>query len=80
VYLRSVTKEGALKAFNEWLHPEHKRRMLVVEVIGNGETDSAYGRPSVEPEELGDYAHDQILRARSACKGQSWGKINAKLF
>lgn len=54
--------------------------MLVVQVIGNGETDASKGRPSVDHTELGQYAVDQVAAFRASCKNQIWGKINSKLF
>eukprot|EP00977_Amphora_coffeiformis_P009566 scaffold2204_cov166-Amphora_coffeaeformis.AAC.26 len=80
ICLRGVMKEDVLKAFDKWLHPETKRRMLVVQVIGNGETNSSKGRPVVEQDELGEYALTQVTKIRASCKNQTWGRINSKLF
>ena len=69
-----------MKAFDNWLNPAKKRQILVVEVIGSGETDSAKGRPSVEQEQFGEYAVNQVAQTRASCKNQIWGRVNGKLF
>ena len=78
--MRSISKADVLRAFDEWLKPGTKRRMLIVEVIGNGETESGKGRPVIEQEQVGQYAIDQVANFRASCKKQTWGKINSKLF
>lgn len=80
IALRSISKDDCLAAFDEWLHPEKKRKMLVVQVIGNGDTEAARGRPSVEPSQIGEYALEKVNQFRSSCKRQTWGRINTKLF
>ena len=78
--LRNISKEEVMKAFDEWLHPNKKRRMLVVQVIGNGETEASAGRPRVEQDQLGEFALEQVTKFRASCKTQTWGRINSKLF
>jgi len=80
IHLRGVTKEDVLKAFDNWLLPGKNRRLLVVQVIGNGDTNSSKGRPAVEQDKLGDYALEQVAKFRASCKNQTWGRINSKLF
>ena len=80
VCLRCITKDDCLKAFDEWLNPDKKRKVLVVKVIGSGETESANGRPSIDPDQLGEYALGQVTQVRAKCKNQIWGKVNSKLF
>ena len=80
ICLGTISKEDVLKSFDEWLHPEKKRRMLVVQVIGNGETASSTGRPAIDQDSYGDYALEQITKFRASCKNQTWGRINSKLF
>lgn len=80
ICLRNISKEDVLKAFDEWLNPDKKRRMLVVQVIGNGETDASVGRPSVEHDQVGEFAIEQVTKFRASCKNQTWGRINSKLF
>ena len=80
IYLRNIQKEDVLKAFDAWLKPGQKRQIVIVQVIGNGESESSKGRPAVEPDELGIYALEQVTRFRESCKNQTWGKITSKLF
>jgi hypothetical protein len=80
IELRSIAKEDCLKAFDDWLCPETKRKLLVVQVIGGGETDSAQGRPAIDPQLHGEYTLEQVNQFRSTCKKQIWGRITSKLF
>jgi len=80
--LRNVTKEAVLDAFDKWLLPTSKRRMMVVQVIcatqqqENGETtDASMGRPEVDPSQLAVYCDSLVEDFHKACKNQTWGKI-----
>lgn len=80
VCLRSITKDDVLKAFDDWLHPDQKRKIVAVQVVGNGATAASEGRPVVDQTKFGQYALDQVEAFRASCKNQIWGKINSKLF
>ena len=78
--LRSITKNDAVKAFDQWISPGQQRKVFAVAVIGVGETDASNGRPVVEAGRVGDYVDDQVENFHSLCKNQYWGRVNSKLF
>jgi len=80
ICLRSLTKEDALKAFDTWLNPVGRRNILAVQVIGNGKGDVSTDRPRVSEDEIGDFLDAQVSGFHRSCKGQTWGRVNSKLF
>jgi len=80
IYLRNVTKEGTLKAFDKWLLPSTNRKIMAVQVIGGGDTDVSAGRPEVDSSSFGDFVDEQVSNFHNRCKSQTWGRINSKLF
>ena len=79
VALRSITKEDALRAFDQWICPRQKRKMFAVQVIGVGDTNASQGRPVVDPDRLCDFIDEQVDIFHRFCKNQFWGRVNAKL-
>jgi nardilysin len=75
ICLRNVTKQQVLEAYDRWLLPGQKRRMVVVQIIGSGETAVSHGRPDVDIAEHGAYADQLVEDFHKFCKGQTWGKI-----
>jgi nardilysin len=73
--LRNITKEQALEAYDKWLYPESKRRMMVVQVISGCEGPASDGRPEVDPEEVGAFIDSCVKNYHKSCKNQTWGKI-----
>lgn len=73
--LRNVTKKDVLEAYDTWLLPGRKRRTVVVQVIGSGDSSVSRGRPDVEVSRLGQYADDLVQEFHKFTKGQTWGKI-----
>jgi secreted Zn-dependent insulinase-like peptidase len=80
VCLRSIRKKDAMKFFDDWLMPGKCRNMMVVHVIGNGDSTAAAERPEVDPAVLGDFYEAAVEVARSSCKKQFWGRVNSRLF
>jgi nardilysin len=75
ICLKTITKDAALKAYDEWLWPESKkRRRLVVKVVANEGTSSA-GRPDVDVENIEDYNDQCVAECHSFCKNQTYGRI-----
>uniref|UniRef100_A0A7S2YNV8 Coenzyme PQQ synthesis protein F-like C-terminal lobe domain-containing protein n=1 Tax=Entomoneis paludosa TaxID=265537 RepID=A0A7S2YNV8_9STRA len=79
IHLRTITKKEAIAAYDEWLLPGQKRKIMAVQVIGGGTTEVADGRPDVDPSAFGTYADQQVGHFHQLCKNQSWGRINSKL-
>jgi secreted Zn-dependent insulinase-like peptidase len=79
--LRGVTKDMVLEAFDKWLNPNHKRRMLAVQVICAPQKDddgaAATGRPEVSAADVHKYCDDRVKEFHHLCKNQTWGKIFA---
>ena len=77
--LRNVSKKIVLEAFDKWLNPAGKRRMMVVQVIcaqqNCEKSDASSGRPEVEPAQVGAYCDDLVRDFHDICKNQTWGKI-----
>lgn len=79
--LRGVTKEMVLEAFDKWLNPKAKRRMMAVQVISapgahkDDDGAAALGRPEVEPSEVSKFCDDRVEEFHQLCKKQTWGKI-----
>jgi nardilysin len=75
ICLKTITKEQTLKAYDQWLFPESKkRRKLVVKVIAS-EGSSSAGRPDVKIDDVEDYNDDQVNACHEFCKNQVYGKI-----
>jgi nardilysin len=75
ICLKSITKEQALKAYDELLWPESKkRRRMAVHVICS-EGAASEGRPEVDQELVGDYIDDRVKEFHKYCKNQKFGKI-----
>ena len=77
--LRGLSKTTVLEAFDKWLNPKTKRRMLVVQAIcapQNGGSDAApKGRPDVEPSQVSSFVDACVNEFHQKCKQQTWGKI-----
>ena len=77
--LRGVTKEMVLEAFDKWLNPNTKRRMVAVQVICAPQKDAdgtaASGRPDVNASDVTKFCDNCIHQFRQLCKNQTWGKI-----
>ena len=80
ICLRAVSKDDVLSAFDQWLRPGQPRCMAVFEVIGNGDGSVSGGRPAVESGDWSGYHDSQLQLFHRKCKGQTWGRINSKLF
>lgn len=78
--LRSITKDDVMQAFDKWLKPGTPRNMLVVKVIGTGESDCSKGRPDIDPEDVEEFCDSEIGKFHEKCKKQYWGRVNSKLF
>ena len=83
--LRNITLKDAIEAFDKWLFPgdgsqdkknlNRKRRIMVVQVIGNGDGPSSEGRPQIDIENIGDHVDSVVSDYYKSCKNQTWGKI-----
>jgi nardilysin len=71
--LRGFTKELALAAYDKWLLAD-KCRVLVVQVIGNGDGAAAFGRPHVEGS-ISAYIDEQVRSVHKSVGGNTWGKV-----
>jgi len=80
IFLRSVTKNDVIEAFDTWLLPGQKRKILIVDVIGTGELNSSTGRPQVKADGLEEFIDERISEFHGRCKQQTWGRVNSKLF
>lgn len=80
ICLKNISKEDAIKAFDAWLRPGHCRRIVVVQVIGSGDSEASHGRPAVDVEGFGDFVDHQVESFHKLCKKQTWGRVNSKLF
>ena len=78
--LKTLTKQEVIEAFDKWLAPTTRRKMLAVQVVGSGTGDAAMGRPEVESDAFGTYVDEQVSAFHSHCKQQYWGRVNSKLF
>jgi secreted Zn-dependent insulinase-like peptidase len=81
ICLKSLTLKDVLDGYDKWLCPTSHRSVLIVQVIGNGAGDASAGRPAV-PHMLShrDYIDEHVQGFHTACKKQTWGRINSKLF
>lgn len=80
VELRTITKEDVTSAFDKWLIPGIPRSMLILKVIGTGESACSKGRPEIDPKDVEDFCDLEIGKFHEMCNQQYWGRINAKLF
>jgi nardilysin len=80
VVLKSITKDDVISAFEKWLKPGIPRSMLIIKVIGTGESNSSKGRPDVDPKDVEEFCDSEVGKFHEKCNKQFWGRINAKLF
>jgi secreted Zn-dependent insulinase-like peptidase len=81
VFLRGVSKNDVINAYDDWLRPGQRRKILAVQVIGGaGDTDASNGRPVVKPDCVADFVDEQVEAFHKLCKKQTWGRVNSKLF
>jgi len=75
-YLKSITKEQTLKAYDQWIFPENKkRRQLIVKVVAS-EGPAASGRPDdVNTDGAEKYNDSCVDSFHAFCKYQTFGKI-----
>lgn len=73
--LKTLTKEAALKAYDQWLFPESKdRRKLAVKVFAS-EGPASIGRPNVSPADSDDFNDESVQSCYNFCKKQTFGRI-----
>lgn len=80
VFLRGISKDDVLKAFDAWLRPGQCRNIMAVQVIGAGNTEASAGRPVVAADRFGAFVDEQVEGFHQLCKNQTWGRVNSKLF
>mmetsp|Transcript_20206 Transcript_20206/g.22711 ORF Transcript_20206/g.22711 Transcript_20206/m.22711 type:complete len:1237 (-) Transcript_20206:127-3837(-) len=74
-YLKSITKEQTLKAYDQWIFPENKkRRQLIVQVVAS-EGPASFGRPDVNADGAEKYIDSCVDSFHAFCKHQTFGKI-----
>jgi secreted Zn-dependent insulinase-like peptidase len=75
ICLRTITKEQTLKAFDDWISPESKKRKkLVVKVVAS-EGPASGGRPSVTLKDVEDFNDGCIDDCHAFCKNQTYSRV-----
>ncbi|KAG7371853.1 peptidase insulinase family protein [Nitzschia inconspicua] len=75
ICLKTITKEQTLKAYDEWINPENKKRKkLVIKVVAS-EGPAAEGRPDVKQEDVEDFNDKCVNECHAFCKNQTFGRI-----
>jgi len=75
ICLKAITKDQALKAYDEWISPENsKLRQLVVQAVAS-EGPASVGRPDVKFDEAEKFNESCVESFHAFCKRQTFGKI-----
>ena len=77
IHLSTINKEEALKAYDNWLHPDNpRRRMLIIQVVSRfEESPASKGCPTIQDGGVGDFIDDAVSGFVKYCKGQTFGRI-----
>jgi secreted Zn-dependent insulinase-like peptidase len=75
LHLKSITKEMTLKAYDEWLSPNNKKRKQLTVCVIAGEGEASAGRPDVKAEDVSEFNDAAVNAIHTACKNQTYGRI-----
>ena len=74
-FLKTITKNDVLNAYDQWLSPENKKRkQLIVKVVAN-DGPAASGRPNINTDDVEKYNASCVDSFRGFCKHRTFGRI-----